>query len=262
LPSEQTTAIVGYGHVGRQTHRLFPNSVVHDLVPMADSVDRAAVNACTVAFVCVPTPALPSGAADLTAIEDVFGWLTSSLAVIRSTVPPGTTERIASARDRAAVVWPEFIGQWAQSRPTLLEVLGFPAALVGGLPSDRRTLVALLAPALGAETRIIQASARTVELAKYMENAWLAMQVVFVNEFFDLATELDIDYWELRELWLADPRIPRTHTVVQQSRGFSGRCLPKDLDALLSLARDSGVGVPLLESIRSSNRRWSQGRPT
>jgi UDP-glucose 6-dehydrogenase len=95
---------------------------------------------------------------------------------------------------------------------------------------------------------------RTAELTKYMENAFLALKVTFCNEFYDIAEAQGVDYNELRELWLLDPRIGRSHTfVLPFGRGFGGRCLPKDLNAIIHAARGAGVEAGLLEAVRDVN---------
>ena len=87
-----------------------------------------------------------------------------------------------------------------------------------------------------------------------MENAFLAAKVAFCNEFYDIASAHGIDYNELRELWLLDPRIGRSHTfVLPHSRGFGGRCLPKDLSSIIDSAHRAGVTPALLQGVRSAN---------
>jgi UDP-glucose 6-dehydrogenase len=85
-----------------------------------------------------------------------------------------------------------------------------------------------------------------------MENCFLATKVAFVNQFYDIATAMNVDFDELRELWLSDERIGRSHTLVTEERGFRGRCLPKDMKAMISLMRQFG-GAPLLESVLAYN---------
>jgi len=106
---------------------------------------------------------------------------------------------------------------------------------------------------------IHQTDARTAELAKYMENCFLAVKVTFCNEFFDLAQVYGIDYNELRELWLLDPRIGRSHTFVfPEARGFGGRCLPKDIQGLVEAARALGYEPSLLAAAIAANDTMRQ----
>jgi UDP-glucose 6-dehydrogenase len=86
-----------------------------------------------------------------------------------------------------------------------------------------------------------------------MENCFLATKVAFVNQFFALSGCFNVDWEELRQLWLLDPRIGESHTTVTSERGFRGRCLPKDMAAIIAASRPFG-GAPLLESVQEFNR--------
>jgi UDP-glucose 6-dehydrogenase len=102
-----------------------------------------------------------------------------------------------------------------------------------------------------------QTDARTAELTKYMENAFLATKVAFCNQFYDLAGAMGVDYNELRELWLMDPRIGRSHTwVYPDDRGFGGKCLPKDLAAIIAASEAYGADTELLKAVQRANAIW------
>ena len=129
--------------------------------------------------------------------------------------------------------------------------------ILGGERSDTVPVADLYKTTFNSDVVIQQTDARTAELTKYMENCFLALKVTFCNEFFDLAERFGVDYNELRELWLLDPRIGRSHTFVfPSSRGFGGRCLPKDLDAAIAAARQLGYEPTLLEAAAKANRRF------
>jgi UDPglucose 6-dehydrogenase len=246
--------IVGYGHVGRLTHRFFQRAAIYDIDPAVTNSTREVIQQCDVVFICVPTPSASDGGADVQAVHDVLAWLDGPLPVIRSTVPPGTTEQLMADTGRAILVWPEYVGEWPYADRTTLGSLGFPAVLIGGPQQQRRRLIEILAPRLGSHTRFLQASATSVELAKYMENAWLAVQVTFAHEFAELSSALNVDYWEVRELWGADPRVSLTHTAIYPSHPeISGKCLPKDLAAIIQVAREKDVTTPLLHAIRHAD---------
>lgn len=92
----------------------------------------------------------------------------------------------------------------------------------------------------------------TAEFVKYMENCFLATKVAFVNQFYDLEGWLGVNFNEARKLWLLDPRIGASHTSVREGRGFGGRCLPKDLRAIIAVANSFG-GAKLLEAVHAFN---------
>jgi len=90
-----------------------------------------------------------------------------------------------------------------------------------------------------------------------MENTWIATKITFVNEFYQICKCFGINYNELRELWLMDKRVSRSHTLVSDERGFSGKCLPKDTNGLVSLLKKMRLYEPkFLEEVLRSNDRF------
>lgn len=110
---------------------------------------------------------------------------------------------------------------------------------------------------LGPLVRYYRTDAKPAELCKYMDNCFLATKVAFVNQFYDLARAHGVNYSGLPELWLADARTGRSHTIVTSERGFRGRYLPKDIAALISDAHALG-GAPLPEVVDQYNDQVCQ----
>ncbi len=242
-------AIIGYGAVGRAMESIFPSAVLYD--PHLGLGTKEAVNACDIAFVCVPTPSLPGGQCDLREVEEVAAWVATPVVVIRSTVPPGTTDRLSQTHGRPFVFQPEYGPGETPGHP-YADVRNIPFVILGGAHEATSRVAFLYQQAFSSELVIRKTDAKTAELTKYMENAFLAMKVAFCNEFFDLANEIGVDYHELRELWLLDQRIGRSHTWVHpDERGFGGRCLPKDLEALVHFGQELGIELPVLDATRS-----------
>ena len=107
-----------------------------------------------------------------------------------------------------------------------------------------------------ADTKFCQTDLKTAELVKYAENAWLGTKVTFCNEFYEIAKTLGVDYNELRELWLADERINRSHTLVYpDKRGFSGKCLPKDIHAIVKKLEEIGYEPKFIKKTLEENER-------
>jgi len=256
MPSEDPTiAIVGVGHVGRGMASLFPSAILYDRYQSEYSGTKKEVNRSDIAIVCVPTPAETDGSANLDMVTEVTDWLETPRIVLRSTVPPGTTESLRQRAERPVVFWPEYSGEWTHMVPWEHSVRGWPFVLLGGRPDDTRPLIPWLASVLGPDRTYRQADARTVELCKYMENCWLAGQVLFANEFARIAEVMEIDYWELREMWALDPRVSRHHTAVfSDSPGFGGNCLPKDVSAIVAASSSAGYEPQLLRAFVEFNR--------
>ena len=254
-------AIVGAGAVGRGIAQLFPNAVLFDEPKGIGS--RAEVNACDAAFVCVPTPSLPDGRCDTSIVESVLSWMTTPLVIIRSTVAVGTTRRLAQEHaDLDIVFQPEYGPAETPDHP-FNDLRKVRWTILGGERRATAKAVRLWQDVYNADVVIQQTTPETAELCKYMENAFLAMKVTFCNEFFDIASAFGVDYSELREMWLLDPRIGRSHTFVfADKRGFGGKCLPKDLDAVISASERAGYEPQLLKSVASTNTKMRSRETT
>lgn len=243
-------SIIGYGHVGRAMHLLFPHANVYD--KWLDKGTPAEVNGADLAFVCVPTPMLDHGACDTTIVEEVLGWLLAEVIVLRSTVPVGFSDEWAKKTGKRIVFQPEYYGETVDHPFANLSERTW--ITLGGEPKDRDRVVRAYQSVYNSELKIMLTDAKTAELAKYMENCFLALKVTFCNEFYDLAQAYQINYHELREVWLADPRMGRSHTFVyEQERGFSGKCLPKDVNALIAMANEKHANVDLMKAVIQKN---------
>ena len=251
MTSDFSTAIVGYGAVGRGIHQLFPQAVSYD--PPLGLGSQEEVNGVRFAFVCVPTPMAPDGTADTSIVEESISWIEAEHIILRSTVPVGTTDRLRELYGKRIVFQPEYGPAETPDHP-FNNLRNVRWVILGGDRADTVAVVDLYKTTFNADIVIQQTDAKTAELTKYMENTYLALKVAFCNEFYDIAEAYGIDYNELRELWLLDPRIGRSHTfVLPHARGFGGRCLPKDLSALIESARSNGVTPMLLEATRDAN---------
>lgn len=246
--------IVGYGHVGRQMARYFTEA---DYVDEDGVIRRVAdgepVEGCpgyALGFICVPTPPCADGHCDTSIVQRAFDtWRSIAMYwCVKSTVPPGTCDRLGPN----VCFSPEYYG----------ETLGHPLTgvnreifvILGGPPHVTQAFAFAWTLVTHANTRIYQTTAKTAELVKLMENSWLATKVAFCNQFYDLAWAAGVDWNQLRELWLADPRITRSHTYVYPAnRGFAGKCLPKDTASLCQWARDLGEPAVLMEMVRAYN---------
>jgi len=249
--------VVGYGTVGGAVARLLASDPDHQIAiydkfrpPYNHPSGKDDVNSCGLVFLCVPTPALGDGSCDLRAVEEAAGWITAPLC-IRSTVPPGTVDRLSAATGRLIAFSLEYLGEslehpWRDDAACGFVIVGGPEPVVELVAAAYRTVTP-------PDVRFYFTDARTAELCKYMENCFLAAKVAFVNQFYDIAQALGVDFEALREVWLADPRIGPSHTEVTRERGFRGRCLPKDMAALVAAMQPLG-GAPLLEQVMVYNR--------
>lgn len=233
--------------------KLFQDAALYDEPKRIGS--REEISECDIAFVCVPTPASADGGCDTSIVEDVVSWLETPVIVIRSTVSVGTTRRLAERHKKAIVFQPEYGPAETPDHP-FNDLRKVRWVILGGDRDATRVAARAWQDAYSADIVIQQTTPETAELCKYMENAFLAAKVTFCNEFYEIANRVGVDYHELRELWLLDPRIGRSHTfVLPDNRGFGGKCLPKDLAAIMRTSEEAGYVPSLLQGISDSNDR-------
>jgi len=269
--SSKKIGIVGYGYVGKAMRQFFEGYYevrIYDPIlppkkhPWAATKER--INECDVAVICAPTPALPDGRCDTSAVEESVRWVECPLIVLKSTVPVGTTDRLQDETGKTIVFSPEYCGESTYWSPYKFdtEIKETPFFTFGGSPEATSQLVGLYLPITGPVKTYRQTTARAAELAKYMANTYFATKIAFCYEFAGICKAVGVDYYQVRELFLLDPRVEPMHTAVFEgnARPFSGKCLPKDLNALIAFSKEAGYHPELLAEVQRSNERISKLR--
>ncbi|KUN58829.1 hypothetical protein AQJ46_41885 [Streptomyces canus] len=250
--------IIGMGHVGASMHTLFARHA--DLVTYdqkdGDTYPQRALQACDFAVVCVNTPAGPGGECDVSHVFDAVKRVPAQRVMLKSTVPPGTTAQLAEATGKEICFSPEYVGESTYFNPVCDDPLTMPFVILGGEQAIRGYFLDALVPILGPTKAYFQCTAAEAEVIKYMENAFFATKVTFVNEFREIAEAFGADWHTVREGWLLDPRVEPSHTAVfANAPGFGGKCLPKDMTAIIAAARAVGASADLLSQVVRSNER-------
>lgn len=251
--------IVGLGRVGQSMYELLTGHA--DLVTWDREDDgpypAESLARCDYAVVCVDTPPDGDGSADLSPVDAAIGALPCRRVLLRSTVPPGTTATLCAKTGKAICFWPEYIGESRYFNPFFpSRVDEVPFVILGGASEIRRWFIDRLLPILGPTKVYYQCDAHEAELIKYAENTYFATKITFVNEFRRICESFDADWHVVREGWLLDPRVERMHTAAfGDDPGFSGRCLPKDLRAILAATAERGYLPTLLREVLLANDR-------
>ncbi len=240
---------------------------------IATTSTREAVAASNLSLVCVGTPSRSNGSLDLTYLENVCREIGEALAeldrdrpsdtpphlvIIRSTMVPGTVEKTvvpaleASSGGKLGVMFqvatsPEFLRE-AKS----LEDYANPPFIVIGA-NDAQTAVRVLELYAEIQAPVFQVPVRTAEMVKYSCNLFHALKVGFANEIGNLCKGADIDGTKVMEILCEDRKLNLSPYYMRPGFAFGGSCLPKDLRAILSKARELDVEVPILSSILPSN---------
>lgn len=219
-----------------------------------------------VVMVCVGTPSAPHGAVATDHVARVSREIGTAmratghrpLVVIRSTMLPGTCENVVvpclegasglvAGVDFHVCVHPEFLREGS----SVTDFLDPPKTVIGSEEGD--AVAPLLDLYAGATGPVFLTSVRTAEMIKYVDNSFHALKVCFANEIAVLAKHAGVEVDVLMGAFTADTTLNISPAYLTPGFSFGGSCLPKDVRALVHLARHNDVGVPLLEQILPSN---------
>lgn len=219
----------------------------------------AGIDPAQLIFLAVGTPQGADGSADLSAVWAVGEAIARhangpKIVVIKSTVPVGTnralTERIAGNTPHAIDVAsnPEFLKEGAA-----LDDFMKPDRVVVGVrrPEVADVLRELYSPYMRTERPFLVMSPESAEMTKYAANAMLATKISFINEMANLSERLGADINDVRRGIGHDARIG--FQFLFPGAGYGGSCFPKDVRALVSLSRQVGAPVRLMQAVDQVN---------
>ena len=205
-----------------------------------------AVTAAEFVFLSLPTPSAADGSADLSVlhavVDELAPHLGERLLVLKSTVPVGTNRDVTASLRAAGcpapvVSNPEFLREGT----ALADFMSPDHVVVGGDDPEAVTQVGAL---FDSDCPVTSTDPMSAELVKYATNAYLATRVMMANSFADLCEALGAD------IEAVTTGLGRDHRIgphfLQPGPGFGGSCFPKDARALLDLAADHGLDVPIL----------------
>jgi UDPglucose 6-dehydrogenase len=254
--------IIGYGFVGKALEYGFKHYVnikIFDKYNNVFNTLEETVNDSSIIFVGVPTPMKEDGSQDLSNMADALKNIdkvakTKKIIVLKSTIVPGTTRMFANIYPQHDFIFnPEFLTEKNANE----DFVNSTRIVLGGdkqAVNDVEKLYRIRFEAVP----IFKTTLESAELVKYMGNCFLAMKVSFCNEFYDIAQFLNIDYDELKEIWVADGRMGNSHISVpgpDGHRGYGGKCFVKDINALIAWAEENGLNVSMCRSAESVNNK-------
>ncbi len=256
--------VMGLGMVGGALFRYFektrgfvPGETLIGYDPMKEGYqDAEPLQKAEIVFIGVPTPYLTGEDGRIGFDESFVRAAIEALhdpktIVIKSTVLPGTTERMQKDYPQHKFLFnPEFLTEVSADQD-----MNYPDRQLIGTTEASYTVgldVMHLLPMAPFE-RVMPA--REAEMVKYFSNTWFSTKVIFANQMYDLCQALEVDYDIVKEGAAADKRIGRTHLEVFHKgyRGYGGKCLPKDTRALIQLGEQLGVEMALLKRVEELN---------
>jgi GDP-mannose 6-dehydrogenase len=230
----------------------------------AEALERADVS-----LLCVGTPSLPQGDTDLTylrrAVEDIRSALSVATppasgvhaVIVRSTVPPGTGDDLVApvfagkplpdGWSVGTAMCPEFLREGSG----VADFFDPPFVVLG--TSDVRVKEKVTEMFAFLEREIRHVDVRSAEALKYACNAFHATKVSFSNEMARVFRAYGVDSRKVMEIFCEDRVLNVSPAYLRPGFAFGGSCLPKDLRALLHMARANSLDVPLLAGTVRTN---------
>lgn len=243
--------IAGYGQIGKVLKGEFPFAETYDpdLDQKADYYTSPSKKY-DYCFICVPTPNYENGRCNTTYVEQVLEQVDADIYIIRSTVTPGTTDYLINHYHKQIAFSPEYEG--VTQHVTKKNWVAIGTRYVDTYHKIRQ----LYELVHNGFFEFVRTNEKEAEMAKYMENCFLAMKVVFCNEFARLCKKEGILYENARDIFVKDDRIGPSHTFVYDDYpGYDSKCFNKDLPAIASFARQRRVPLFLVEETIASNEQ-------
>ncbi len=224
----------------------------------------AAVRGSEICFIAVGTPEAADGSADLRAVLAVARAIGEAMngyrvIVCKSTVPVGTADKVRAAVESKTthefdvISNPEFLKEGA----AVEDFMKPDRVVIGGATTRAVEIMkSLYAPFVRTENPILVMDNRSAEMTKYAANAFLATKISFVNEIANLCERVGADVNDVRRGMGSDRRIG--HHFLFPGTGYGGSCFPKDVQAIIRTAHDSGMEFPLLNAVEVVNERQKQ----
>jgi UDPglucose 6-dehydrogenase len=223
-------------------------------------------------FICVGTPSMDDGSADLRYVDQVARTVAEHMSsrkvvVTKSTVPVGTTDRVKGIIEQELRATGKDIPIGTASNPEFLK----EGSAVGDCQSPDRIIIGTDSPEVLEELRqmyrainrnhekIMAMDPRSAELTKYASNAMLATKISFMNEMSNIAEVVGADIEHVRRGMGSDPRIG--YQFIYPGCGYGGSCFPKDVRALRHLAEDNGHKADILTAVHERNQRQKNKLP-
>jgi len=239
-------AIIGYGFVGKAVKFGF-DSPMNDILIVDPEQGYEKIEAVEkfkpdFTFVCVPTPMSEDGAVDATIITKVIRKLrniNSGCVVIKSTVPPNIIKKLV--KFKRFIYNPEFLTE----RNSFDEFVNPKFHIIGGADEFTRRLEHSYQYDSNCKPAPVYfMSIEEASLVKYGINAYLAMKVVWFNQWKDMCDRVGARYSVVANAIGSDDRVGHSHTTVpgfDTKRGYGGSCFPKDTAAIFTVHPDLSV---------------------
>jgi len=266
--------IAGVGMVGGAIKRYFEKKPNYELFLYdkkgVGSIEE--INMADFIYVCIPTPYVTGVGCDTSLVEGFIDQLETKkiyhnpledindieekgkVIIIKSTVIPGTTQKLQDKYPQHKFIFnPEFL-----TEETSDQDMSFPDSQIIGYTSKSYNITKDVLQQLPLATHERIVPCHIAEFIKYAKNSHFAIKVAVNNELYDLCKKFGLseEEWDsVVDGLSADRRIGRTHLKIMHKgkRGYWGKCLPKDLKALIDFADKLGIDMTIRKSVNEYN---------
>ena len=255
--------IIGQGFVGNAVYQKFKNYYdvhTYDLDETKSNDSKENVIHQRYIFLCLPTPMNKDGSCNVDIIEKELENIDLTAdnqeilktVVIKSTIPPGTTERWNKKYESLNIVFnPEFLTE----ANAVSDYENQTRIILGGIRPSTTELKQIFSKVFP-KAHIIKTDSTHAEMVKYLTNTFLSTKVSFANEIYQICDKLNIDYDKVVEYATLDDRLGKSHWNVpgpDGDFGFGGHCFPKDLAELLHLSDKLNIINNVLHATQDTN---------
>ncbi|MBI4091095.1 MAG: UDP-glucose/GDP-mannose dehydrogenase family protein [Candidatus Komeilibacteria bacterium] len=221
--------------------------------------DASVLKKADIVFITVPTPYTENGF-DLRYVNEVVHRIgDNAIVVIKSTVLPGTTDAYQRQHPNLKMMFsPEFL-----TEKTATHDFSHPTRQIVGYTEVSRDVAPKVLDLLPPAPYRATMRAAEAEMIKYMNNVFYALKVTYANQLYDLCEAMGIDYNLVVEgATSSEPMMGQNHWDVMFGgyRGYDGKCLPKDVRALIQFGTEHHIDISLLEKIEELNNRRMAGK--
>lgn len=254
---EPRVLLIGFGWVGQYMAKYFKTADIYtpEGLMTQSGLELAEGNEWDLGIIGVPTPMNEeTGQCDISIVEENVARFKDRVKhfLIKSTVEIGTTDYLKEKYGVSIAMSPEYVGE-TLGHP-LLEARRDAFQIIGGADETANAIAGFFHKVLHASAPIQIVTALEAEIIKYCENMWIMQRVAYWNDVYEVAKTMGASFDRVREGLVLDPRFSRTHSFVYpDNRGWSGKCLPKDMNALAYKMRKAGHPLKTLEHLIEEN---------
>ncbi len=238
--------IIGCGVIGTALKKWIENNTTHT-VAVSDPYKgyNDDMTPCDIFFIQIHVPTEPDGTQNLDTFREIISKLPDKPIYIRTTILPGTSEKLSKELNHHVYFMPEFLTE----RTSVQDFETQPMVFTGDVELLKQVFV---------NKNYVEMTSVEAEITKYCHNVFGALKVTYFNAIYDLCQRMGADYTKVHTGTLLSGYINDMHSQVpgpDGKFGYGGKCFPKDVDAFTAFSKGTPLG-DLLAPIKSINDRF------